>query len=149
MWMHFPWKKKKENYDSFSSYGIYGPFRTLFFSRNMLILTYALLHVSLFLPLWVTFPLHNLVSVHLVFMQFALPHIMGWDWLNNQQHKHREINSMRLDSRALDLEWDKWSYSYHSSAAFRPSKFLPAWRDISIYFLEENCCACLFHILSW
>jgi len=41
-------------------------------------------------------------------MQFALPHIMGWDQITNQQSRGTVGLQGKGDSQVLDLEWEKW-----------------------------------------
>lgn len=41
--------------------------------------------------------------------QFALPHIIGWNWLINQSHKSAEASPSKVNPQLLDLEWDRWS----------------------------------------
>lgn len=53
-----------------------------------------------------------LVESLLIFflMQFALPHIMGWDRLTNQQMQSNGTVGFqsKTNPQILDLEWDKW-----------------------------------------
>ncbi|XWS24663.1 hypothetical protein CRYUN_Cryun27aG0002000 [Craigia yunnanensis] len=38
---------------------------------------------------------------------FALPHIIGWDWLINQSRKGIEGSPSKVNPQLLDLEWDR------------------------------------------
>jgi len=40
-------------------------------------------------------------------MQFALPHIMGWDQITNQQSRGTVGPQGKGGSQVLDLEWEK------------------------------------------
>lgn len=41
-------------------------------------------------------------------MQFALPHIMGWDRLTHDQSGGMHGHQSKLDPQVLNLEWSKW-----------------------------------------
>ncbi|XVF63488.1 hypothetical protein PTKIN_Ptkin09bG0090600 [Pterospermum kingtungense] len=38
---------------------------------------------------------------------FALPHIIGWDWLINQSRKGTEASPSKVNPQLLDLEWNR------------------------------------------
>ncbi|EOY16918.1 hypothetical protein QUC31_001250 [Theobroma cacao] len=38
---------------------------------------------------------------------FALPHIIGWDWLTNHSRKGIEGSSSKVNPKLLDSEWDR------------------------------------------
>lgn len=41
-------------------------------------------------------------------LQFALPHVMGWDRYMNQHPKSLEKNSSRAVPQLMSTEWDRW-----------------------------------------
>lgn len=51
-------------------------------------------------------------------VQFALPHLMGWDRLTNQlpRSSTESSSSSKVDQQFLDLEWDKWTQCLASFA---------------------------------
>jgi hypothetical protein len=52
-----------------------------------------------------------------MFLQFALPHILGWDRLTNQPQLPRPIEGhpSKVDPKFVELEWDKWSHVVQES----------------------------------
>lgn len=48
-------------------------------------------------------------------MQFALPHLMGWDRLTNQLPVASNRSSSKVNTESLELEWDRWTQCRHFS----------------------------------
>lgn len=68
-------------------------------------------------------------------LQFALPHVMGWDRYMNQHPKSLEKNPSRAVPQLMSTEWDRWWWSRFISVNLIKGRLVACGCGAYYYFL--------------